>query len=984
MKKTFCLLLSLVLLLGVLPVSALAATAPQKEGKVYLVSTADELNWVAEQVNTGSNTAIQVRLTAAITLPQTWPGIGTEEHKFAGTFDGGGKKVTLNDSSWGLFGFVMGQPGAVATIKNVITEGQVKNSPIAASAGYAHINRCINRAAVKANSDKVGGILGAVDYITNAGVHHTEVRITECGNEGTIEALSDTGGILGYTDCGTIISRCYNTGAIKGASYTGGIVGSMQNQNDGGQVEYSYNTGKVEGGQRTGGIIGNMMNNVTISYCYNSGEAYYAFAGHRFNYTSAFGDGCFFLGVNSSKCSPDATETLHHNSTSYEISTRAIAKSAADMATAAFAGALGSNFKQSCPTPVLTWQAAKDHTGESVCSDCKLGSTAKERYNISYQQHTAFTLSGPATVVQGDSLTVTLTLKEGYKRNSLFAVKANGAKLTESGEGTFVAEDVSGPLSITVMGVQLRKEAYNIKWSDVGNGYRIKGSDVGNGYRIQGDAHVPENEDYSFLINFEPGFQPAKGLFKVQAVEIVDEDLLKQGAQPDVKTLEQDLGGFYRIESVNSDYRIVVSGVGTTSDKTVTVNFRVSEGYYKLHTSDNSARMMAGIELEVPYFDLGLYGLEKYYYNPNCYMTDGVVNGIQQVGNPELANENITVMHAFIVATERFRMGYSQEEVGKALHRTVYTDYINAFNTLDQSQTKVSWSQDVGSSFMNFWTHGTNLNYYVNYVYPLGAPSWGSTSDQILLEDGDDLSIHLITGTGSGSRFGVFTVNDQYKEFSQNTARDEYAVQQGQKVNLTLYWTGNGPQYSTVYDLQPGKKIYWIREENATSDIRQWNKTELGKVQQPSEGWEDEENGEDEMKWEDIPTALVTGSNGTVTIDTSFAAPGVYYLAAPGGFSSKGAMNADDETSAAEAGLALFKLEVKASSVDGILGDVDGSGTITAEDATKVLRVALKLEDGISLSVADVDGSKTITAEDATCILRRALKLIDSFPVENN
>lgn len=971
MKKTFCLLLSLVLLLGVLPVSALAATVPQKEGEVYLVSTADELNWVAEQVNTGSNTAIQVRLTADITLPQTWPGIGTGEHKFAGTFDGDGKKVTLSDSSWGLFCFVMGQPGAVATIKNVITEGQVKNSPIAASAGYAHINRCINRAAVKANSGKVGGILGVVDYVTNAGVHHTEVRITECGNEGTIEALSDTGGILGYTDCGTFISRCYNAGAIKGASYTGGIVGSMQNQNGGGLVEYSYNTGKVEGGQRTAGIIGNMMNSVTISHCYNSGEAYYAFAGHRYNYTSAFGDGCYFLGVNSAKCSPDATETLHHNATSYEISTRATAKSAAEMATAAFSGALGSYFKQSCPTPVLTWQEAVAHTG-AVCENCSLGSTEKETYKITYQEHDFFTLTGPETVQQGDSVEIGLKLTEGYKRNGIFAVKANGTELTETESGIFVATNVSGPLSITVTGVQRRKEAYDIKWSDVGNGYRIDGAD-----------QVPENNDYSFRINFEPGFQPAEGLFEVKAVEIVDEALLKQGAVPDVQKLSADRNGNYYIESVNCDYRIVVTGVGTYGNDSVTVNFRVTEGYYEFHSSNNPAALMTGVELTVPYFDLGLYDLQKYYYNPNCYVDEnGESNARQQVGNPEMAYNNITIMHAFIVATERYMMGYTQDEVGRGLHKTVHQEYINAFNDVDQQQTKVSWTQDVGSSFMNFWTHGTNLNYYLNYVYPLALPNWGSTSDQILLSDGDDLSVHLITGAGSGSRFGVFTVNDRYKEFDQSTVRDEYSVYQGEKVNLTLYWTGTGPLYSTEYELRPGAEIYWVRQEEATGDIRQWNKTELGVSTQVAYN---EETGEyeEELPGGDGPAALVTESNGTVTIDTSFAAPGIYYLAAPGGYSEKGAMNDKDESSHAEAGAALFRLEVKESTLDGMLGDVNGSKTITAEDATMVLQAVVGLVTDISLGVTDVNASGTITAEDATLILQRIVGLIDSFPAEN-
>jgi len=202
------------------------------------------------------------------------------------------------------------------------------------------------------------------------------------------------------------------------------------------------------------------------------------------------------------------------------------------------------------------------------------------------------------------------------------------------------------------------------------------------------------------------------------------------------------------------------------------------------------------------------------------------------------------------------------------------------------------------------------------------------------------------------------------------------------KFNLTLYWTGTGPLYSTEYELRPGAEIYWVRQEEATGDIRQWNKTELGVSTQVAYN---EETGEyeEELPGGDGPAALVTESNGTVTIDTSFAEPGIYYLAAPGGYSEKGAMNDKDESSHAEAGAALFRLEVKESTLDGMLGDVDGSKTITAEDATMVLRACVGLETGIDPSIADVDGSGQITAEDATLILRRVVNLIDSFPAEN-
>ena len=273
--------------------------------------------------------------------------------------------------------------------------------------------------------------------------------------------------------------------------------------------------------------------------------------------------------------------------------------------------------------------------------------------------------------------------------------------------------------------------------------------------------------------------------------------------------------------------------------------------------------------------------------------------------------------------------------------------------------------------FMNFWTHGTNLNYYVNYIYPIGAPAWGSTSDQILLEDGNDLTIHLITGAGSGSRFGVFTVNDLYKEFSQDTIRDEYTVQQGQKVKLTLYWTGTAGDYGTSYELRKNSPIYWINAVDAKSDITLWNPTEFGAEFVPPEDWEEGDV---------IPAEMYTDNQGTVTIDTAGVEPGIYYLAAPGGFSPTGAMDANDKPSSAEAGAALFKLTVEPFA--GMVGDVDGDLLISAKDATMILRaVANKVT--VDSGAADVDSDGFVTAKDATMVLRYVAKKIESFPANN-
>jgi len=64
------------------------------------------------------------------------------------------------------------------------------------------------------------------------------------------------------------------------------------------------------------------------------------------------------------------------------------------------------------------------------------------------------------------------------------------------------------------------------------------------------------------------------------------------------------------------------------------------------------------------------------------------------------------------------------------------------------------------------------------------------------------------------------------------------------------------------------------------------------------------------------------------------------------------------------------------------LGDVDGDGAITQEDAACILAFVVRRLDTIDEAMADVDGDGIITAMDATCILRYCENLIDTFPGE--
>jgi hypothetical protein len=67
-----------------------------------------------------------------------------------------------------------------------------------------------------------------------------------------------------------------------------------------------------------------------------------------------------------------------------------------------------------------------------------------------------------------------------------------------------------------------------------------------------------------------------------------------------------------------------------------------------------------------------------------------------------------------------------------------------------------------------------------------------------------------------------------------------------------------------------------------------------------------------------------------------------------------------------------------------MLGDADGNGKSTTNDAKLVLQYIVKIigADDLNLKVCDVDGNGDITTNDAKLILQYIVKLINKFPVE--
>ncbi len=360
----------------------------------------------------------------------------------------------------------------------------------------------------------------------------------------------------------------------------------------------------------------------------------------------------------------------------------------------------------------------------------------------------------------------------------------------------------------------------------------------------------------------------------------------------------------------------------TNKNGTVDVTMTISHGIDGFYTTKTYHQFLVR-ELNVPYFDIALYGLEHYYYNPDCY-----TGGAQEPGTKVTAEGVVTGMHVFIYATELFMLGLDPEDAGKG------------FDGNDDGQADifkyVSWTQGAGSSFMNFWNGSTNLNYFLDYAYPLGGPNWGSTSDQQKMEDGIAINVHLIDEESEA--FGT-----EYSFFAdENGTRDKATVTQGEALELTLNKTITIYGQETPTEVLPYVDAYYISA--------------------------DDFYGQKLDEWTNFGTS---DDDGKVTLPDTLE-PGTYYISSMG------------EDGYFQLSPAAFVLTVKKDTSGVTYGDVNGDGSVSAYDASLILQYVVGniTENDIILSAADVDGNGSITAYDSSLILQRVVGNIDIFPVE--
>lgn len=318
-----------------------------------------------------------------------------------------------------------------------------------------------------------------------------------------------------------------------------------------------------------------------------------------------------------------------------------------------------------------------------------------------------------------------------------------------------------------------------------------------------------------------------------------------------------------------------------------------------------NGKTMALYEITVPYFDLALYGLEDFYYHPDCYA--GGSKETQFGGTAETAYGKVTMLHLFLYATEVIYNGLSPSEAGKGW-------------LADQGGWKgFRVGGDVaGSSFCIFWEFKNDATYFLNYEYPLGRKNWGASCDQIILQDGD-----IIT-----ARYNAHTGNDgTYYHFG--AAEDSWLqAEQGEPVLLELFYTDSEDQDN-------GGETYHVPAASAnvyvTKDAAPTNHAALTPV------------GE-------------TDAEGVFVLDTSDMEPGLYYITTntwdpavavlevfPGEDPVlHGDVNGDTRINAADAAItyAIANGKRTATVDQKRIADVSGDGKVNAADAALIYAYA--------------------------------------------
>ncbi|TDG00236.1 S-layer homology domain-containing protein [Paenibacillus piri] len=202
------------------------------ESLPYIITLPEQLNAVRNYLSGHFILGADISLNG-YAAGSGWEPIGTAAQPFKGTFDGNGHKITeltihrATSSDIGLFGSITGNAwiGNIG-LENVDVEGDFN----------------------------VGALIGAAQGGT----------VEDAYAKGNAKSTNSfyTGGLMGRTFGGTIVSRSFTDMKVEGSRSVGGLVGSNE-----GIITQSYATGTViSNGISLGGLVGENYGTISQSY----------------------------------------------------------------------------------------------------------------------------------------------------------------------------------------------------------------------------------------------------------------------------------------------------------------------------------------------------------------------------------------------------------------------------------------------------------------------------------------------------------------------------------------------------------------------------------------------------------------------------------------------------------------------------------------------------------------------------------------------
>ena len=361
----------------------------------------------------------------------------------------------------------------------------------------------------------------------------------------------------------------------------------------------------------------------------------------------------------------------------------------------------------------------------------------------------------------------------------------------------------------------------------------------------------------------------------------------------------------------------------------------------------DTGEVMALLPITVPYFDLALYGLEEYYFSSQSYGDDGDgrPGSNLEPGTAESAYGHVTMMHVNIFLTEVYYCGLNPAEAGQGyLYEAGLLKTGKSYSEEDYENSLLIVSGTVGSSYLEkFWDYSCNLNYYVNYEFPLASAGWGATADQILVEDGDIITL------GGFSSWNM--LSDSAYGFNY-IAAESATVSRGEMVELTVMrasedLTAPGTTAQNPVDSCP-EVFYCLVDDMPSKNVAEW--TSLG----------------------------YADGAGNITLDTSSLEAGKYMVAIPGQY---GVDNDASNIVSTPGGMLLTVVGDEPEAPPVNYGDVNGDSSVDASDVSLVAQYVANLYKDIDTAAADVDNSGSIDASDVSLIAQYVAHLLDALPV---